>query len=70
MITNLVLILVSALLTFPLSHVFIKKGMVMDYFLDKEFEKKIKVFFYIPFINVVISSLYLIWVIVKFKRFE
>lgn len=65
---DLVLILGIVLTTFPLTHVFMKKGMIMDYNLSNEKQKDLAKFFYIPFLNVVVSFFYLLWVIVKFKR--
>lgn len=70
MALNIILTFISIIITFPISHIFMKKGMVMDYFLSETKEKKMKKFFYIPFINVIISFLYLLSVIIKFKRFE
>jgi hypothetical protein len=55
-------------LSFPITHIIMKKGMLMDFNLTKEKEKDLTKFFYIPFLNVLISFLYLIWVIIKFKR--
>ena len=45
-----------------------KKGMILDYNLTKNKEKDLTKFFYIPYLNVVIGFLYLLWVIIKFKR--
>jgi len=70
MITNIILIIILTLLTFPITHIFIKKGIVLDYFLKDKTKKKITRFFYIPYLNIVISFFYLIWVIIKFKRPE
>ena len=69
MVLNIILLLTSVILTFPLSHVLMKKGMTMDFFLNDIKEKKIKRFFYLPFINIIASFLYLLIVIIKFKRF-
>lgn len=70
MAINLIFILFFLVLTFPLSHIFMKKAIVLDYNITKNFHKKLYKIFYIPFLNVIVSFLYLIWVIVKFKRPE
>lgn len=70
MITNVILIVVSILITFPLTHVFMKKGMIMDYNLNDEKKKDLAKFFYIPYLNLIIGFFYLIWTIIKFKRPE
>lgn len=62
--------IISSLITFPLSHVLIKKVVVMDYNLTPKKQKGLIKFFYIPYLNVIISFFYLIWVIIKFKRPE
>lgn len=66
--TDVILVIVSVLSTFPLTHIFMKKGMVMDYNLSDEKQKDLSKFFYIPFLNVIVSFFYLIGVIIKFKR--
>tara|TARA_R110000803_G_scaffold183840_1_gene246169 strand:- start:739 stop:951 length:213 start_codon:yes stop_codon:yes gene_type:complete len=68
MITKIILIVLSTLLTFPLAHIFMKKGMIMDYNLNEEKQKDLGKFFYIPYLNIIISFFYLVWVIIKFKR--
>jgi hypothetical protein len=70
MITNVILIVASILITFPLTHVFMKKGMIMDYNLNDEKKKDLAKFFYIPYLNLIIGFFYLIWTIIKFKRPE
>jgi hypothetical protein len=65
---DLIIIIVTILTTFPITHLLMKKGMVMDFNLTDEIRKDLAKFFYIPFLNVFISFFYLIWVIVKFKR--
>jgi len=70
MTTNIILIVVSILVTFPLTHIFMKKGMTLDYDLTEEGQKDLAKFFYIPYLNVVISFFYLIWTVIKFKRPE
>lgn len=68
--SNIILYIISILVTFPLSHIFMKKGMVLDYDLTEEREKDLAKFFYIPYLNVMITFLYLLWTVVKFKRPE
>jgi hypothetical protein len=70
MTTNIILIVTSILITFPLTHIFMKKGMTLDYKLTEEGQKDLAKFFYIPYLNVVISFFYLIWTVIKFKRPE
>jgi len=70
MTTNIILIIVSILVTFPFAHIFMKKGMILDYDLTEETKKDLAKFFYIPYLNVIISFFYLIWTIIKFKRPE
>jgi hypothetical protein len=67
---DLILIVISILSTFPLTHIFMKKGMILDYNLTEEKQKDLAKFFYIPYLNLVISFFYLIWTIIKFKRPE
>ena len=62
--------IIGSLITFPLSHVFIKKSMDLDYNSTPKRQKDLIKFFYIPYFNVIISFFYLIWVIIKFKRPE
>jgi hypothetical protein len=70
MYTDIILILISVLVTFPLSHIFMKKGMVLDYDLTDEKKKDLARFFYIPYLNVITMFSYLVWSVIKFKRPE
>jgi hypothetical protein len=70
MFLNFIYFFIICLVTFPLTHVFIKKGMILDYKLTKSGIKKLNIFFYIPFLNLIIGLFYLIWVVFKFKRPE
>ena len=70
MTTDIILIITSILVTFPFAHIFMKKGMTLDYELTEETQKDLGKFFYIPYLNVIISFFYLIWTIIKFKRPE
>lgn len=66
--TNIVLLFLITLLTFPITHIFMKKGMLMDYNITEEKQKDLSKFFYIPYLNVIVSFFYLILVIIRFKR--
>lgn len=70
MTTDIILTVISILVTFPLTHLFMKKGMILDYNLTETKQKDLTKFFYIPYLNVVISFFYLIWTVIKFKRSE
>jgi len=65
---NILLLIASLLITFPLTHIFIKKGLILDYNITEEKQKDLSKFFYIPYLNVIVSLFYLIWTIIKFKR--
>jgi len=65
---DVVYIIISLLITFPLSHVFLKKAITMDFNYTEEKQKDLSKFFYIPYLNVVIYFFYLLWVIITFKR--
>jgi hypothetical protein len=65
MLTFLIIIF---FLSYPLSHLLMKKGLMLD---NKPTEKKykvLKVFFYLPMLNFLISFSYLILSVIKFKR--
>lgn len=65
---DIILLLVSILISFPITHILMKKGMIMDYNITEEKEKNLSKFFYIPYLNVIVSFFYLILVIIRFKR--
>ena len=65
---DVVYIIISLLITFPISHVFLKKAITMDFNYTEEKQKDLSKFFYIPYLNVVIYFFYLLWVIITFKR--
>ncbi len=67
---NFIYLSIITLVTFPLAHILMKKGMIMDYNLTEEKQKDLGKFFYIPYLNVFICFFYLIWVVIKFKRPE
>jgi hypothetical protein len=66
--SNIVLIITITLITFPLTHILMKKGMILDYSLTLEREKDLSKFFYIPYLNIFIAFMYLVWCVIKFKR--
>ena len=70
MTINIILVILSLLVTFPLTHIFMKKGMILDFTLKDETKESLIKFFYIPYLNLIISFFYLIWTIIKFKRPE
>lgn len=65
---NIGLFLVLTLLSFPITHILMKKGMIMDYNITEEKQKNLSKIFYIPHLNVIVSFFYLILVIIRFKR--
>ena len=65
---DIILLLASILTSFPITHILMKKGMIMDYNITEEKEKNLSKFFYIPYLNVIVSFFYLILVIIRFKR--
>lgn len=65
---DIILLLASILISFPITHILMKKGMIMDYNITEEKEKNLSKFFYIPYLNVIVSFFYLILVIIRFKR--
>jgi hypothetical protein len=65
---NIVLFSVLTILSFPITHILMKKGMIMDYNTTEEKQKNLSKFFYIPYLNVIVSFFYLILVIIRFKR--
>ncbi len=70
MTSTIIYWILSILITFPLSHIFIKKALILDYNLKDETYLDISKFFYIPYLNLMVSFLYLVWVVIKFKRPE
>lgn len=70
MFLNFIYFFIGCLLTFPLTHLLMKKGMMLDYNLTYKNAKDLSKFFYIPYLNIVIFFFYLIWTVIKFKRPE
>ena len=70
MTINVILIVILSLITFPLTHVLLKKGFIMDYNITEEVKKGLSKIFYIPYLNVLIAFIYLIVIIIRFKRLE
>lgn len=67
---HIILILILILSTFPISHLLYNRGMVLDNKLTENKVKNLSKYFYIPFLNIVVYLLYLIWNIATFKRSE
>jgi len=65
---DIVYLVISILVTFPISHLLLKKAIIMDFNYDEEKGKDLNKFFYIPYLNIVIYFFYLLWVIITFKR--
>jgi hypothetical protein len=63
-----VLIILSMLGTYPLSHIFMKRGMSLDNKMTPTKHEDLGRFFYIPFLNVIIMFFYLVWNVIVFKR--
>jgi hypothetical protein len=66
----ILLIVVINILSFPISHIIMKKAMLLDYSLplDEKKYKKLSKFFYIPIVNLIVYTSYLIYNIFRFKR--
>lgn len=67
---EIIALIITILLTFPISHVFYNRGMILDNKLTENKIKNLSKYFYIPFLNVAVYLLYLIWNIIVFKRSE
>lgn len=62
--------ILSILVTFPLSHIFMRKALILDYDLKDQTYLDLGKYFYIPYLNVIVSFFYLVWAVIKFKRPE
>ena len=56
-------------ISFTLSHILIKKAIILDNGYDQKKSRLISKLFYIPIINFIFSILYLIWSVITFKRY-
>lgn len=56
-------------LSFPLSHIVMKKAIMLDMGYDQKKSRLISKLFYIPVINFIFSFSYLIWSVITFKRY-
>jgi hypothetical protein len=57
-------------LSYPLSHFLFKKAMILDNNLTNKRHKLLGRFFFIPFINVAVMLLYLIWMLIKLEKID
>jgi len=62
--------ILSILVTFPLSHIFMRKALILDCDLKDQTYLDLGRYFYIPYLNVIVSFFYLVWTVIKFKRPE
>lgn len=65
---SIIQLIIITIISYPISHLIMKKGMIMDLNITDERSKDLTKFFYIPLLNVIISFIYILWVIIKFKR--
>jgi hypothetical protein len=61
-------LILMIILSYPLSHVLMKKSMLLDLNFNENKFNTLKFFYKIPIINVIIIFSHLLWVIVFFKR--
>jgi len=64
----IIALIITILMSYPLSHIFMGKAMMLDNNLSDKKHKGLTKIFYIPIINFIVSFLYLIWSVIKFKR--
>jgi len=65
---NTIIIILSFLLSYPLSHLILKKAMLIDNNISEKKYNYLKKLFYIPIINLVISFFYILWSVIVFKK--
>lgn len=65
---NTFLIISAFLLSYPLSHIILKKAMLIDNNLSEKKYSYLKKLFYVPLLNLIISFLYIIWSVIVFKK--
>lgn len=64
----IIALIITILMSYPLSHIFMGKAMMLDNNLSDKKHKGLSLFFYLPILNFIFSFLYLIWSVIKFKR--
>ncbi len=65
---NTFLIIATFLLSYPLSHIILKKAMLIDNNLSEKKYSYLKKLFYVPLLNLIISFLYIMWSVIVFKK--
>ena len=65
---NTFLIISAFLLSYPLSHIILKKAMLIDNEISNKKYGYLKKLFYIPVVNFIISLLYITWSVIDFKK--
>lgn len=65
---NTFLIISAFLLSYPLSHIILKKAMLIDNEISDKKYGYLKKLFYIPVVNFIISLLYITWSVIVFKK--
>lgn len=67
---NLLALIFCVILSYPISHYLMKKGMVLDLTMPVNVKRyrKLGLFFKIPLINVIVMFIYLSYMLHKFDR--
>lgn len=65
---NTFLIISSFLLSYPFSHLILKKAMLIDNNISEKKYGYLKKLFYLPVINLISSFLYILWSVIVFKK--
>jgi hypothetical protein len=65
---NTFLIILVFLLSYPFSHIILKKAMLIDNNLSEKKYSFFKKLFYVPVLNLIISFLYILWSVIVFKK--
>jgi hypothetical protein len=65
---NTFLIILSFLLSYPLSHIILKKAMLIDNNISEKKYSYLRKLFYIPIINLLIYFIYILWSVIVFKK--
>jgi hypothetical protein len=67
---NILGVIFLIVMSYPISHYFMKKGMTLDLTMPVNIKryKKLGVIFKIPVLNVIVMFTYLVWMLHKFER--
>ena len=65
---NTFLIILSFLLSYPLSHIILKKAMLIDNNISEKKYSYLRKLFYIPIINLLTYFFYILWSVIVFKK--